>query len=353
MVVERLRRMMPLLPVLAVAILTVSCDYLASPLPGFLSGIEQNVTISPSANVTEVVGEVRFELAMVGDVRSADRRLLVKAEAVSNDPTQFSYGGELIIFTPDLVEERRLLPESELDFLSRPYGYGHDGNLMVGYSVYGTDSERPIQVLDPRHGLEGFITVDTALPSTHLIAAPGGQFSAFHLEIRSYQQPAPNWALLPRAEQLAIEPDGVALSANPQLLQSGYQLLGIARSGPAGDTLLLLLSRPSEQLVVGASIVFAEALDPSVDPRPVLLPDASARLFTIDADRPRASVDEDGFFLLRRNGWFERYDWQGQLEARVTGDTSFTRSYTFDYEEGFFYRFDSQTRVLSRIRGWW
>lgn len=353
MVAATLRRMPRIAATAALVALVAGCDYLASPLPGFLSGVESDLTISPSPAVTAVDGDVRFDLAMVGDATAGDRRLLLKAEAVSSDPSRFAYAGELIVLSPDLVEERRLVPESALDVLSRPYGYGHDGSLMVGYSIFGADEETPRQVLDPRHGLEGFLTVDTALPSTHLFAAPGGQFSAYHLEIRSYQQPAPNWALLPRAEQLAIEPDGVELSSDPSLSQSGYQLLGIARAGAAGEQLLLLLSRPSERVVIGARIFLDDALNPDLDPRPVLLPDAAARLFTIDADRPRAVADDDGFFLLRRDGWFERYDWNGVLQARVTGDTSFTRSYAFDYSADVFYRFDSQTRVLSRIRGWW
>ena len=331
------------LAVAAASLLLVGCDYFASPLPGFLSGVERSVAVDVSDLVDgELPAGTRYDLAVVG--AATDRRVLLKVEPPNPDPDGYRYDGRLIVLGMDMTEEQRLAPASSTGFISRPYGYGHDGKMLAGYIVYDLDAvEAPQELV--RHGLEGFVTVDGA--STHLFSGPSGAFVTYHLEIRSYFTSP--WALTGTdAEQVAIVPDGVAKSAGGAPAELGYQLLGIARDG--GD-LLFLLSQPSQRIVFGVRASLSDVLDAATDT--VLVSSADDRLFTISADRPQASADDNGFFLMRRDGWFERYDWDGDLVARVTGDISFSRRYAFDVEGDRFYRYDPDTSMLSLIGGWW
>ncbi|MFW5689359.1 MAG: hypothetical protein ACOC1U_07300 [Spirochaetota bacterium] len=331
------------LVLLGLVVVLAGCDYFQSPLPGFLARQEASTTIDLSGVVTAGDSNVRYDLAVVGS--GTERRLLLLAAPAVEDPETFEYRGRMVVLRPDLSETRRIRPESTIDYFSRPYGYGHDGDLLVGYSVYDETGELPRLELSPPHGLEGSIVVDPVVPSTHLFATPSGRFSSYHLEIRNWF--LADWSIRPDAESVSIVPDGRSLSADPALVQLGYQLLGVVlRDGE----LLFLLSRPSEQIVIGATADL-EAI--RTGQTVVLLPDVQAEAFRISADRPQASVDQEGFFLLRRNGWFERYRWDGGLVARVTGDISFAREYAFDAEGYRMYRFDTQTAVLTSIGGWW
>jgi hypothetical protein len=336
--------------ILLAATLLAGCDLLSTPFPGFLSGLEKTVSVDvdPILNAGRTANGVRYDLEVIGT--GADRRLLLLVEPPNSDPSIFSYEGRMLVMDLEMQEEIRLESGSPIDYLSRPFGYGHDGSLLLGYSIYATPlgSSLPDQSLDPPPGLEGFVTVDAAF--TRHFALPSGRFSAFHLEMRTYNLPVPTWALEAAAQTIEIVPDGLALTEEATNAQLGFQLLGIAREG---TKIRFLLSRPSEQEVIGVEAELAAVMDKDLSPRPVLLPDAAARMFTIAADRPQASVDNDGFFLLRRDGWFERYDWNGYLTARVTGDTSFQRQYAFDFEGGRFYRYDPASATLSRISGWW
>jgi hypothetical protein len=337
-----------ILVLLSIAVILSGCDLFTSPLPGFLSGVEERVTVDVDSILSgsRTAPGVRYDLEVIGT--GSARRLLLQVSPPS-DPETFAYNDRLIVMTLDMQEEIRLEAETTIDYISRPFGYGHDGSLLAGYSVYQTplSLSTPVQVLDPPHGLEGFITTDGG-PATRLFSVPSGRFSAFHLEIRSYNLTP--WSLVPDAQTIEIVPDGLSLSGNTSLAQEGYQLLGIGRDG---GEIRFLFSRPSEQEIIGVAATLSEVVDAGLSPRPVLIPDADAPLFTISADRPEASADNDGFFLLRRNGWFERYDWSGALVARVTGDTSFTRRYAFDVEGGKFYRFDPASATLTRIGRWW
>lgn len=338
----------------SLVVLLGACDLFSNPFPGFLSGVEQTVAVDvdPIVSGNRTGSGVRYDLEVIGT--GADRRLLLLVEPPNDDPATFSYAGQMIVLDLDMQEEIRLQAASTIDYLSRPVGYGHDGSLLVGYSVYQVPlaGQTPDHVIDPPHGLEGFVTVDAG-PVTRLFATPSGRFSAYHLQIESYEFPfpvPPGWSPATAAETVEIVPNGLALSADPARIQDGYQLLGIGRNGPE---IRFLLSRPSQQQIIGVAATLSEVVDPALTPRPVLLPEGTEPLFTINADRPEASADDDGFFLMRRNGWFERYDWSGTLQARVTGDTSFLREYAFDVEGDQFYRYDPASATLSRIRGWW
>lgn len=348
-------RMRTLLFITTVALALAGCDLFSNPFPGFLGGVEETVVVDvdsilPGGRIENGTG---YDLEVIGS--GADRRLLLLVEPPTNDPATFSYDGRLIVMDLDLQEEIRLEAATSIDYLSRPFGYGHDGSLLAGYSVYQLplSGAAPDHVTEPPHGLQGFITID-AVPATRLFATPSGRFSAFHLQIESYQFPfpvPPGWApIAADAETVEIVPNGLALSADPALAQDGYQLLGIGRNG---GEIRFLLSRPSQQQIIGAAATLSEVVDAGLSPRPVLLPEGSDPLFTINADRPQASADDEGFFLMRRDGWFERYDWDGNLQSRVTGDTSFSRQYAFDVEGDQFFRYDPASATLSRIRGWW
>ena len=332
-----------LFPVLLLVLVAGSCTYLESPIPGFLSGVTEHVHLDLNEIIADPSAGVRYELDVIGSGES--RRLVLLASPTVSDPSATAYRDRLLVMDPAMREERRLQPDSRIDYLSRPFGYGHDGDLLVGYAVYDADGTTPRLEIDPRHGLEGFIVVDEALPSTHLFANPSGRFSSYHLEIRNYF--LSDWSVQPDAEAVDIVPGGRALSDDPAREQLGFQLLGVVRDGAH---VLFLFSQPAEQLVVGARAPLGAIRDGTVS---ALRPEGESWLFTIPADRPQADVDGEGFFLMRRDGWFVRYDWDGDVVARVTGDTSFSRRYAFDLEGNAFYRFDAETRTLTRIEGWW
>ncbi|TVQ26754.1 MAG: hypothetical protein EA382_04900 [Spirochaetaceae bacterium] len=341
----RLIRLGSVLVVAAGAFLFAGCDYFASPFPGFLDRVVQVEHVDLASILGDSIGDpgVRFDLMMVGS--GDDRRLLLKVEPPT-DPDDFAYRGQIVVFDTDLVERGRILPDTTIDFLSAPYGYGHTDDLLVGYSIYDPATYDFVFKLDPRPGLEGFVMTDPGPPPrTHHFALPSGAFSAFHLELRTYFDA---WALDPGlAEQVNIVADGTTRSADPEQRQLGYQLLGIAR---VGESVRFLLSQPAERRVVGAQAPLAAILAGDVD---ALLGDEYRIDFSIATDRPQGRADADGFFLLHRDGWFARYDWSGALVARVTGDTSFTRRYAFDAEGEQFYRFDADAATLTRVLKWW
>ena len=339
-----LKRSVRALLIAAGALLVAGCDYFATPFPGFLDRVVQVERVDLEAILGDSIGDpgARFDLVMVGS--GDDRRLLLKVEPPT-DPDDFAYRGQIIVFDTALVERGRILPDTSIDFLSAPYGYGHTGDLLVGYSVYDPVTYDFVSKLDPRPGLEGFITTDVGPPGrTHHFALPSGAFAAFHLEIRTYND---LWGFESLAEQVNIVPDGTTLSSDPKQAQLGYQLLGISR---VGDAVRFLFSQPSEWRVVAAQAPLAAILDGTVD---ALLDDEYRIDFTVVSDRPQGRADVDGFFLLGRDGWFVRHDWDGAVVARVTGDTSFTRRYAFDPEGEQFFRFDADAWTLTRIVSWW
>ena len=328
------------------ALAVLGCDYFESPFPGFLDRVVQIEQVDLASILGDSIGDpgTRFDLAFIGS--GDDRRLLLKVEPPI-DPDDFAYRGQIVVFDTALVERGRIVPDTSIDFLSAPYGYGHTGDILVGYSVYDPVTYAFDSKIDPRPGLEGFITTDAGPPArTHHFALPSGAFTAFHLEIRTYFLDP--WAFEGGlTERVNIVAEGVNLSADPERRQLGYQLLGIARDG---DSVRFLFSQPSERRVVAARAPLAAILDGTVD---ALLGDDYRLDIAIATDRPQGRADDTGFFLLGRDGWFSRYDWNGALVARVTGDTSFTRRYAFDAEGAQFFRFDADAGTLSRIVSWW
>ncbi len=355
----RSRRVARVLVLLAAALLPISCDFFTSPIPGFINGVLSNQVV----DVADIVGdatpsEVRYDLAFI--TNGVTDLLLLRVTPPNPDPDSFVDLTQVIVMDPDGTEIGRLIPEPDtLDYLTRPYGLALNGDLLVGFSIFDlvdvAASEDPFVTpteVSP-HGLEGFVISDppgAAPVATYLFAPVSGLFTSFHLEIRSYESAAPpDWAFTIATEpgQLNIVSDGTTLSADASQAQLGYQLLGMTYDG---TDVRFLLSRPVDRVVLAVTAPLADILDGSLTQ---LISGDDAIEFQIDADRPRASVDDDGFFLLRRNGRFERYDWTGALESRVSGDTSFTRYYTFNVPGDRAYRFDPATSTLSIYEGWW
>lgn len=349
MVNARAIRMVRVALILSVGVLS-SCDYFASPIPGYLSVTESTRTLDVSGIVGDAdPSEVDYDLEFVSN--GVSEYLLLNVEPPNADPDGFENNGRILLLNPDGTLESTLEPGSQIDYLSRPYGFAFAGELLVGYSVFVPSvSGGPRQEL-PQHGLEGFFLAEPpgATPtSAHLFAAASGQFSSFHLEIRNYDFAAtPDWSILAEAEFVEIVENGLSRSDDDAEVQLGYQLLGVSRDGAQ---VRFLLSRPSERIVIATSASLADIRAGLGRP---LISESFPVDFSIDADRPRASADDEGFFLLRRNGWFERYDWNGDLVARVSGDTSFSRQYAFDVSGDRFYQYDPDTSVLTTYSGWW
>jgi hypothetical protein len=341
-------RLRSLLALLGVALALVSCDFFASPLPGFLGQVTGTRVVDLSGITDATDPNTRFDLAFVTNGTLSYLLLRVSPPA---DPETFAYSDVMIVMDPDGNEIERLETDSTLDYMSRPFGIGIGDQLLVGYSLYDLTGPAPRQTLTP-HGLEGFLLSEPVLlpyTDSYLISTASGLYSSFHLEIRRFDNSIlPDWPA-GVATQLNIVPDGLALSSDPSQEQNGYQLLGVTHD----DTdVTFLLSRPSARQVVWQSKPLTGVVsDPPTVPEIIGTDDPVDG--TIDADRPRASVDADGFFLVRRNGWFERYNWDGDLVARVAGDTSFGRYYAFNVAGDRFYRYDPETSTLSTFSGWW
>ena len=350
------RRVARVIVIALAASAVVSCDFFSSPIAGFLNGIVASVDIEVASIIEEFdPNDVRYDLAFV--TNNTTDLLLLRVTPTNTDPDSFEDLTRVIVMDQDATEIVRVRPEpATLDYLTRPYGLALNDNLLIGYSVYdlsGADpSPEPAVEVAP-HGLEGFVISDPpgADPDeTYLFAPVSGAFSSFHLELRSYESAAPpDWAFTVafEPEQVNIIADGTTQSADLTLVQLGYQLLGITYDG---IDVRFLLSRPSEQIVIGATAPLTGILDGTITE---LISEDDPVDFSISADRPRAVADEEGFFLLRRNGRFERYNWDGDLVAEVSGDISFSVYYAFDGPGNRAYRYDPGTSTLSIYDGWW
>ncbi|HYW85064.1 MAG TPA: hypothetical protein VFB30_17515, partial [Spirochaetia bacterium] len=134
------------------------------------------------------------------------------------------------------------------------------------------------------------------------------------------------------------------------------------------DEVTFVLSEPAQGRIMAARIGRLAAISgtgvllPSATSWPV---PASAWPVEIDVDRPALFVDIGGFFLVRRDGWMERYTWNAAGTplalvgdpVRIVGDKSLSRGYAFLVPQGggspYMYRFDPSSRVLTRYRRWW
>jgi hypothetical protein len=353
----------PGFPILALiaALGLASCEiFTVTPFPDFVS--KTDISIDLSHEINAIVGRetnISYQLTVV-DSAALPPRVLLLVEPPSSDPdVGFNYKGQLIFMDQDLNVRGRARTGSSLDYFSKPFGYAHDGNVLAGYTVLTNDGgTTPVGTLSPPPGLEGFVLTNGV--ETDIFATPSGKYASFDLSYIGYQLPA--WGNVLSAGTLPILPAAARPSpTDPNYANLGYQLIGLAYNS-ASQEIVFVLSEPSAGRIVAARRDRATATDGlGVS----LVSSASSWPVSIDVDRPALFADVDGFFLVRRDGWMERYAWNASglplalvgSPVKIVGDKSLSRRYAFLVPQtggpSYMYRFDPSSRVLTRYRRWW
>jgi hypothetical protein len=247
-----------------------------------------------------------------------------------------------------------------LDYFSKPYSYTHDGKMLVGYTLLTSQGQPATPTLGAT-GLEGFAlrTGNTGSDTTYIFATPSGMYTSFDLSWFHYFN---NWGIDPASPgTLSIIPAASRPSpSDPNYANLGYQLVGLSYN-PSGQEITFVLSKPADGTIVATRQTLANATSGAIN----LLPASGSFEISLDADRPYLSADLAGLFLVRRDGWMDRYPWTqtGALsfsgsKKEIVGDRSLSRKYAF-LETGspsgpsYMYRFDPSSRILTRYRRWW
>lgn len=367
-----------ILAILGAAFLSVGCDIVAStPFPEFLGYTDISVDLSSRIDdIWDDRGEIDYQLDVVYSTGNPARVLLV-VEPPTDAGGTFDYRGRLMLFDEDLTLITTLQPVTDLDFFSRPFAYTHapDATDSVGVILLSTMFVQPDGYLYDASlsflGLEGPAIADQDTPpengSTYVFSAPPGEFSTFEISWQAYGA----GLQVDRAD----DPDTIyAIGSGPadsgsfaivpssdQSGDAGFQILD-AIYNEATDEVTFLLSEPTAERVVAARTTLAEITGGSISS---LASGSGGFPIEVPADRPLDyHVDEDGFFLRRRDGLLERYNWTptGTLRQTgsetLTGDRYFFRQYAFlsgDSPSGseYMYRFDPSSRILTRYKKWW
>ncbi len=362
----------------AVAILALflaGCDIVTTtPYPEFLGYTDISVDLSGRIEeIWDSPGEVDYQLDVVYTATDPARVLLV-VEPPSDSGDGFDYRGRLLMFDADLNLITTLEPRTDLDFFSRPYLYTHapDATDSVGVILVSTMFLQPDGYLYDDSltflGREGPAIADQDTPpengSTYVFSAPPGEFTTFEVSWQAYGAGLQVDRATDPDDIYGIGPSGsfpVIPSAQSGGDDAGYQILD-AYYNEASDEVTFLLSEPAAERVVAARTTLAGITGGSVTS---LASGSNSFPIEVGADRPLDyHVDEDGFFLRRRDGLLERYDWTPTGELRQTrkktliGDRYFFRSYAFlsgdsPTGEEYMYRFDPSARILTRYKKWW
>lgn len=377
----RLTRLLPVVIALAAALLPISCEFFAAtPFPEFLSYTDASVDLT--GLVSSIVGEAtsaRYDLAVVSRPGLEPRVILLVEPPSFNEETDFLYEGAIVVLDAELNVIGEMQPLTAFDYFGRPFAYAHDGNILISYMVItpqadGFAFDSP---LETAKGIEGYAVANDT--ETYLFAQPSGDYAAFDLRYIAYRDSGGAWGeILSEATNSLtlniISDDAVPSSDASNFDQLGFQLIGLSYN-QGTDEVTFLLSVPSEGVIVGARTTLADATaDPGGN---VLLPDAEWPIepqqwpIYVDADRPDLHVDSEGFFLLRRDGWLDRFAWTqaGELGLvdsdgaatdgpviRIVGDRYLSRQYAFLVQsdgDDYMYRFDESSAVLTRYRRWW
>jgi hypothetical protein len=357
------------LALLAVLNLTACEIFSVTPFPDFVD--KTDISIDLSHQIDAIVGgeaTISYQLTVVDNPNPVfPPRVLLLVEPPSSDPTiGFNYKGKLIFMDSDLTIKGTASTGSSLDYFSRPYGYTHDNNVIAGYTVFTQDGVINTAVgtngtLVPS-GLEGFALTDGI--ETDVFATPPGQYASFDI---SYARYSNVWGIPPLETLHIIPPTAAPSASDPNYANLGYQLVGLAYNGVA-DEITFVLSEPAQGRIVAARLARSAAFLPNS----VLLPsamswpvDASTWPLAVDVDRPALFADVDGFFMVRRDSWMERYTWNATGTplamvgdpVKIVGDRSLSRRYAFLVPQTpgptYMYRFDPSSRVLTRYRRWW
>jgi hypothetical protein len=357
-----------LLPLLLV--LPGSCGLLTvTPFPDFLGQTDLSVDLTEQIRII-ANGEtgVRYDLAVVSRPGREPRVILLVEPPSSDLDEGFIYRGQVIVLDEQLRLVGVLGPETSLDYFGRPYAYAHDGNILVSYSVIDPNAQEVLFTVPSARGIEGYALDNGS--ETYLFAQPSGDYAAFDLTYSAYATVGLEWgfALLEsNSLNLSIIPDDQVPSSDASNFdQLGFQLIGLNYDQPT-DQVTFMLSEPSQGRIVAARTYLTSATSGTG----VLLEADQSWPIAIAADRPDLHVDAEGFFLLRRDGWLERYQWSqtGDLTlvdaegnaadgpvTRIVGDRYLARQYAFLVradDQDYMYRFDESSGVLTRYGRWW
>ena len=358
---------------LALVLVTVlslaSCGiFSVTPFPDFVD--KTDISIDLTHQINSIVGKetnISYQLAVV-DSPTQPPRVLLLVEPPSSDPNVgFDYKGKLIFMDQDLSVLGLAGTASSLDYFSKPFGYAHDGKVLAGYTVLTNAGGTTTVSISPS-GLEGFAVAD-GITETDIFATPSGLYASFNLSYIGYNTVLTSWGIVVIPGTLPIvPPSALPSTSDPNYANLGYQLVGQAYNS-ATDEITFVLSEPAQGRIMAARITRATAtsgaagvyLLPSATSWPV---PAGAWPVEIDVDRPALFADVNGFFLVRRDGWMERYTWNasGPLAlvgspVKIVGDKSLSRRYAFLVPQAggppYMYRFDPSSRILTRYRRWW
>lgn len=352
------RRSPAILAAVLACVLT-SCEVFGVlPFPGFLD--KTDISLDLGDRIRSAVGD---ESSLTYDLRvvtadGLDPRVLLLVEPPSSVGGGFEYRGRLFFLDEDLTFLGEAQTASSLDYFSRPYAYAADDNILAGYTVL-TPSGGDAGITLVAHGLEGFALTNGT--ETYIFSSPSGQYASFDLVYRYYTT---IWGIGGEGT-LKILPDASRPSAGePNYANLGYQLVGLSYDSGT-DEITFVLSEPAASRIVAARIGLGEATSGTgvllSDPGPWPV-SSSAWPVSLDADRPGVHAVSDGIFLIRRDGWMDRYGWTGTgalaldgAETRIVGDRSLTRKYAFlaRLSNSYMYRFDPASRILTRYRRWW
>jgi hypothetical protein len=361
------------LALLAVLSLSTCEIFTVTPFPDFVD--KTDISIDLSREIDAIAGgqsTISYQLTVVDNPNPVfPPRVLLLVEPPSSDPNVgFDYKGKLIFMDRDLKVLNRVGTGSSLDYFSKPYAYAHDGNVLAGYTVLTPDGgTTTVGTLNPPPGLEGFALTNGAVTETDIFATPSGQYASFNISYIGYNTAGLGWGIvLPAGTLSIVPPPSLPSSSDPNYANLGYQLVGLAYNSVT-DEITFVLSEPAQGRIVAARMGRVAAtsgsgvLLPSAGSWPVA---ASAWPVEVDVDRPALFADVDGFFLVRRDGWMERYTWNAAgtpliltgAPVKIVGDRSLSRRYAFLVPQTaglptYMYRFDPSSKMLTRYRRWW
>ncbi len=348
--------------IVAVVVLA-GCDIVTStPFPDFLGYTDISVNLSDEIDdIWGDRGEIEYELDVVYSATDVARVLLV-VEPPAEYGDSFEYRGRLLIFDENLDLIVELEPPSDLDFFERPFAYTHDGliiasTMLIQPDGYLYDASIVFQ------GLDGPAIADTANTRTYVFSPPAGAFSTFEIDWQEYfgtadtgTDPDTIYSLTASGSFPIVPP-----SAQSGGDESGYQILD-AFYDEASDEVTFLLSEPTGPRVIVGRATLSDITAGTVDS---LVEGPGAFSAEVSADRPLDyHIDENGFFLRRRDGLLGWYEWNASGDisdsesAIIAGDRYFFRQYAFlsgasPSGNEYMYRFDPDSRVLTRYTRWW
>ena len=348
----------------AAALCLCSCGFFTTtPFPGFIGLTDSSINLGGRIDaIAAGASPIAYDLTLVQSA-GMPPRLLILVEPPSTSQSGFQYTGQLVFMDQDLAVLGQATTNTSMDYFSRPYSYAHDGNILAGYTVLTPNGAHTTGTLSTPHGLEGFAFTNGA--ETYIFACPSGKYAAFDISYLGYN--AANWGNFLTGSLSIIPAAARPPEMDPNYANLGYQLMAVVYNASSTE-ITFVLSEPAQGRILGARILLADAtsgtgvLQGAATGWPVA---QSLWAFSVPADRPAISADRDGFFLVRRDGWMERYTWTptGALAligdpVTVSGDRSLSREYAFLTPENpgdpaYMYRFDPSSRILTRYRRWW